>query len=356
MLHVVIMAGGSGTRFWPESRRSRPKQFLQLAGERTLLQETYERCRPLVPPERAWVVTNERLAPGTREQLPDLPAGNVLIEPCARNTGPCVGLAAWRLLYDDPEAVMAVLPADHVIRPDDVFRSALKDAVRLVADDGNRLVLFGVRPTYPATGYGYIERGEPLGSSDAHRVATFREKPDAVTAGRYVAAGRFLWNCGIFVWRAERIRQAIAEHQPRTGELLAQIGEYMGRPTYGAVLAEAFPQTESVSIDVAVLERDSGSVVMEAPFAWEDVGSWLAMARLHGADADGNTVIGLHAGVDTQGCIVRTSGDHLVATIGIRDCVIVHTPDATLVARKDDESSMRRLIELLQERGHERLL
>lgn len=356
MLHVVIMAGGSGTRFWPESRRARPKQFLQLAGERTLLQDTYERCRPLVPPERVWVVTNERLAAGTREQLPDLPAGNVLIEPCARNTGPCVGLAAWRLLQDDPEAVMAVLPADHVIRPDDVFRTALLGAVRLVGEDGNRLVLFGVRPTYAATGYGYIERGERLASGDAHQVATFREKPDVETAGRYVAAGRFLWNCGIFVWRAERIRQAIAEHQPRTGELLAQIGAHMGRPTYAATLAEAFPRMEPVSIDVAVLERDSGSVVMEAPFAWDDVGSWLAMSRLHGADADGNTVIGLHAGVDTQDCIIRSSGDHLVATIGIRDCVIVHTPDATLVARKDDESSIRRLIELLQERGHERLL
>ena len=288
--------------------------------------------------------------------MPDLPADNVLIEPCARNTGPCVGLAAWRLLHDDPEAVMAVLPADHVIRPDDVFRSALEAAVRLVADDGHWLVLFGVWPTYPATGYGYIERGEPLGSGDAHQVATFREKPDAETAGRYVAAGRFLWNCGIFVWRAERIRRAIEEHQPRTGELLAQIGGQIGRPTYEAALAEAFPRTDSVSIDIAVLERDSGSVVMEAPFAWDDVGSWLAMARLHGADADGNTVIGLHVGVDTQDCIIRTSGDHLVATIGIRDCVIVHTADATLVARKDDESSIRRLIELLQERGHERFL
>lgn len=356
MLHVVIMAGGSGTRFWPESRRARPKQFLRLTGERTLLQETSDRCRPLVPPERTWVVTNQRLADETRRQLPDLPAGNVLLEPCARNTGPCVGLAAQHLLQHDPDAVMALLPADHVIETGERFRDALRQAVRLVEDDGERLVLFGVRPSYAATGYGYIERGEMLGAGPAHRVASFREKPDAETAERYLASGRFLWNCGIFVWRAGRILRAIADHRPRMAEVLDRIASAVDTPCYETVLAEEFPQAESVSIDVAVLERDPGSVVLEAPFTWDDVGSWQAMARLHGADAHGNTVIGLHQGVRTQGCVIRSTSDHLVATIGIEDCVIVHTPDATLVARKDDETAIRRLIELLQEQGHEQFL
>lgn len=357
MIHAVIMAGGSGTRFWPESRRTTPKQFLKLTGERTLLQETYSRCRPLVPPDRVWVVTNERLARGTAEQLPDVPAANILIEPCGRNTAPCVGLAALHLQRADPEAVMAVLPADHVIQPAGVFREALTQAADLVSANGERLVLFGVRPSYPATGYGYIERGEPLDSAaSACRVATFREKPDVETATQYVAAGRFLWNCGIFVWRAERILRAIAEHRPRMSASLQRIAGSLGASNAGTVLADEFPQIESLSIDVAVLELDDQSVVIEAPFAWDDVGSWQAMARLHGADADGNTVLGLHRGIDTHGCIVRTSGDHLVTTIGISDCVIVHTPDATLVARKDDEAAIRRLIELLQERGDERFL
>jgi mannose-1-phosphate guanylyltransferase len=359
MLHAVIMAGGSGTRFWPESRLARPKQFLNLAGERTLLQETTDRCRPLIPPERTWVVTNERLAPGTHEQLPDVPAGNILIEPCARNTAPCIGLAAIHLLRRDPDAVMAVLPADHVIQPAEFFRTALQDAVRLVEQNGRRLVLFGVPPTYPATGYGYIERGDVLeqtSRTSAHSVNTFREKPNPVAAQHYVDSGRFYWNCGIFVWRADRIMQALDAHLPRTATLLQEIAPQIGMPDWNQALGRAFPLAESVSIDVAVLEREADCTVIEAPFAWDDVGSWLAMARLHGADANGNTVLGLHRGLDTRGCIIRTSHDHLVATIGIENCIIVHTPDTTLVARKDDENSIRKLIELLQERGDERFL
>jgi mannose-1-phosphate guanylyltransferase len=389
MLHAVIMAGGSGTRFWPESRRARPKQFLNLAGDRTLLQETADRCHPLIQPERTWVVTNERLAPDTREQLPDVPADNILIEPCARNTAPCIGLAAIHLLRRDPDAVMAVLPADHVIQPADVFRDAVQDAVRLVEQNSRRLVLFGVPPNYPATGYGYIERGAALDASHqpdarargaqvlddsdpslalragvetageattAYHVATFREKPDPGTAQQYVNSGRFYWNCGIFVWRADRILQALASHLPRTAALLQEMAAHVNTPTWTDALARTFPQAESVSIDVAVLERESDCTVIEAPFAWDDVGSWLAMARLHGADDNGNTILGLHRGINTRGCIIRTGDDHLVATIGIENCIIVHTPDATLVARKDDENSIRKLIELLQEQGDDRFL
>jgi len=358
MLHAVIMAGGSGTRFWPESRRSVPKQFLALTGERTLLQQTSDRCRPLIAPERQWVVTNALQADRARDQVADVPGVRVLVEPSPRNTAPCIGLAAVHLLHDDPEAVMAVLPSDHLIRPDAVFRDALSQAAKLVADDRQRLLLFGVRPSYPATGFGYIERGAVIGGqhSGAFAVASFREKPARDVAQEYVDSGRFYWNCGIFVWRADRILSALATHEPDMHAGLMRIAKSLGTPREHDVLAREFPAMRSVSIDYAVLEREPGSVVVEAPYEWDDLGSWQALARLHGADANGNTVFGRHHGVGTRNCIIRSSGEHLVATIGMEDCIVVHTNDATFVARRDDEDAIRKLIELLREHGDERYL
>ncbi|MBL8851830.1 MAG: mannose-1-phosphate guanylyltransferase [Planctomycetaceae bacterium] len=358
MLHAVIMAGGSGTRFWPESRRSVPKQFLPLAGEQTLLQQTSARCRPLIPAERQWVVTNALQADLAREQLSGVPGARVLVEPCARNTAPCIGLAAVHLLHADRDAVMAVLPSDHLIQPDAVFREALATAQSLVQDDPRRLLLFGVRPTYPATGFGYIERGAPIGNATAgaYAVATFREKPVLEVAEQYVASGRFYWNCGIFVWRADRILALLEKHEPDMHARLKSIAASLGTPQADGVIAAEFPQMRSVSIDYAVLEREPGSVVLEAPYTWDDLGSWQALARQHGIDEQGNTVIGLHRGVGTKNCIVRTSGDHLVATLGLEDCIVVHTPDATLVARRGDEEAIRKLIDALRERGDERFL
>lgn len=358
MLHAVIMAGGSGTRFWPESRRSVPKQFLPLAGERTLLQQTIERCHPLIPPERQWIVTNSRQADRARDQMSEVPGVRVLVEPSPRNTAPCIGLAAVHLLRDDPDAVMAVLPSDHLIRPEAVFQQALSHAAQLVADDPRRLLLFGVRPTYPATGFGYIERGAVIGGpeSGAYAVASFCEKPHRALAEDYVASGRFYWNCGIFVWRADRILTALAEHEPELRARLQRIADSLGSPQADAVLTAEFPEMRSISIDYAVLEREPGSVVLEAPYEWDDLGSWQALARLHGADADGNTVFGHHQGVNTRNCIIRSGGEHLVATIGLEHCIVVHTDDATFVARRDDEDSIRKLIELLRERGDDRFL
>ena len=357
MLHAVIMAGGSGTRFWPESRRSVPKQFLALAGDRTLLQQTSERCQPLIPADRQWVVTNSLQADRAREQLADVPGVRVLVEPSPRNTAPCIGLAAVHLLRDDPDAVMAVLPSDHLIQPAEVFREALSTAEALVTDDPRRLLLFGVRPTYPATGFGYIERGDELpGGTAAFDVKSFREKPVREVAEQYVASGNFYWNCGIFVWRADRILSALKTHEPETHTRLVRIADSLGTPQADAVLAEEFPEMRSVSIDYAVLEREPGSVVVEAPYEWDDLGSWQALARQHGADADGNTILGLHRGVGTTNCIIRSSGEHLIATLGMEDCIVVHAPDATLVARRNDEDAIRKLIELLRERGDERFL
>ncbi|QDU41529.1 Mannose-1-phosphate guanylyltransferase [Maioricimonas rarisocia] len=358
MLHAVIMAGGSGTRFWPESRQSMPKQFLRLAGDRSMIQGTLDRCTPWIDPGNAWVVTNAVQADETARHLPEVPRDQILVEPCARNTAPCIGLAAIHLQRQDPEAVMLVMPADHVIGPPPVFREAVESAAKLVTDDPERLVLFGVPPNYPATGFGYIERGDAVAGSDrAYAVASFREKPDRDVAEEYVESGRFYWNCGIFVWKASRILDALQTHEPEMHAALQRLAEQIGTPGWQEALEKEFPTMNSISIDYAVLERERGSLcVLEAPFRWDDVGSWHAMPRLHGQDDDGNTVLGTHCGVETRNCVIRSSDDHMIATLGLDGCIIVHTSDATLVAQTDDENAIKQLVSRLKESGHERLL
>ncbi len=348
MLHGVIMAGGSGTRFWPASRKGRPKQLLSLTGERTLIQETYDRCQPLIPPERMWVVTGELLADETARQLPQIPREQILVEPCGRNTAPCVGLAAVRLAARDPDATMLVLPADHAIQTTPQFQAGMQRAAELVESDPERLVLFGVKPSFPATGYGYIERAAALaGETSVFGVQSFREKPDQATATQYVESGRFYWNCGIFCWRAQRILDGLRRFEPEVAARLQVLSEAADSTNWSAVLATEFPKMKSISIDYAVLEKDSPLCVVEAPFGWDDVGSWLAIARLRGVDSEQNTVDGPHVGVRTTDCLVKTTADHLIATIGVEGLVIVHTPHATLVARKGDEDGIRKIVERL---------
>ena len=357
MLHAVIMAGGVGTRFWPQSRRKRPKQLLNLTGRRTMIQETVARVVPWIPHERVWIVTNEVQLEPTRGQLSEVPAENFLVEPVGRNTAPCIGLAAIHLLARDPDAVMLVMPADHVIEPAETFRQAVRAAAEIVERSPDALVLFGVPPTYPATGFGYIERGAAVPSaSNAFRVESFREKPDRQTADEYCRAGRFYWNCGIFVWRAARILEALAEFEPEIHQRLLRLRDALQTERWQSVLQDEFPQMKSISIDYAVLERAGGVYVLEAPFRWDDVGSWRALERLAGVDDSGNTIQGPFVGVETSGCIVRTTDDHLVAAAGLKDFVVVHTPDATLVAPKDDENALRQIVKQLEERGYERFL
>ncbi len=231
MLHAVIMAGGSGTRFWPKSRRDRPKQLLRLVGNLTMLQQTVARIEPLVPCERVLIVTGADQAAATRAQLPDLPAANVIAEPCPRDTAPCVGLAAAIVHERDPSATMIVMPADHVIEPADAFRATVRAAVAVIEDDPSALVTFGIKPTHPETGYGYIERGPLLETRDGipvHRVVQFREKPDRATAEQFLAAGNFVWNSGIFVWRAATIQSELATHRPTLAEGLRPIARAIG--------------------------------------------------------------------------------------------------------------------------------
>ena len=353
MLHVVIMAGGSGTRFWPASRKAFPKQFLQFGGERSLIQQARDRVSDLVLPGNIWVVTNRQYGEITRTQLPDVPADQVLEEPCGRNTAPCIGWAAARITQIDPDAQLLVMPADHTIAPVAAFTRCVREACDWIAANPDASVLFGVPPTYPATGFGYIERGARVDESRrVEQVPSFREKPALAVAQEFVASGKFLWNCGIFVWRAARLRQLLAQFEP---ELARDLETLVAAESSGEAVDHCdglFAGLKAISIDHAVLERADQVYVLPATFEWDDVGSWQALARSLGTDATGNTVIGHHAGIDTQGCIIEAGAGHLVATCGVSDLVIVATPQATLVVRKDDETALRRIVQHLESHGY----
>ena len=351
MLHAIIMAGGSGTRFWPESRRLKPKQLLALSGERTMIQGTLDRLGDAVPPANRFILTNQDLVGAVAEQLPGLPPANIIGEPAKRDTAPCVGLAAAVVQHQDPDGIMLVMPSDHVIDDVAAFQRAIESGVKLIEEDPSRIVTFGIKPSYPAESFGYIERGDSIGGGDAYQVNQFREKPDGPTAKEYVAAGSFYWNSGIFLWKASTISAALDKNVPEIQKHIHAIASSIGAKDYNEVLQKEFTAIKGTSIDYAVMETYDNVVVIEAPFDWDDVGSWQAIARMHPADTQGNTVVGSHLGIDTSGCIVRTNGDHTVVTIDVDDLIIVQTDDATLVAKKSSEERVREVVAALQERA-----
>lgn len=360
-VYAVIMAGGSGTRFWPASRNDRPKQLLHLVGESSMLQATVHRLSGLVAADRMLVMTNARLVEAVARQLPQLARSAIIGEPCKRDTAPCIGLAAGWAAHRQPHATLVVMPSDHVIQDVSALTRAIELAVAMVEEQPGRLVTFGIRPSYPAESFGYIERGEPLslparesGAMSAYRVHCFHEKPPAERAREYLATGNYLWNSGIFVWKAKTIWDYLQQFEPSMAEQLAKIVARLDAddPADSALaLAEFFPEIVGRSIDHAVMERATDVAVIEAPFDWDDVGSWQAIARLRGADELGNTVTGSHLGLATEGSIIDTHGDHLVVTVGVQNLIVVHTPDATLVADKNQEESIRRVVKLLEEKG-----
>ncbi len=355
MLHAVVMAGGSGTRFWPKSRRNRPKQLLRLYGDATMLQQTVARIAPMVPPERVLIITGADQAAAIREQLPDVPARNVVAEPCPRDTAPCVGLAAAAIVKKDPDGTMIVMPADHVIQPPEKFQKTVRAAVAIIDEDPTAFVTFGIRPTRPETGYGYIERGESLGEPEGialHRVKQFREKPDRATAEQFVASGHFAWNSGIFVWRAQNILDALAKHRPALAESIARIGPALGTEKETEVLAEEFPKMEKVPIDKAVMEKAGNVRVLEVVYDWNDVGDWRALNALVPPDAQGNTIQGQVHPIETKDCIIVNDDGGLIATLGVEDLVIVQSGGATLVARKDQLDKLKGVVEGLDKAGH----
>jgi mannose-1-phosphate guanylyltransferase len=359
VLHAVIMAGGSGTRFWPASRNSYPKQLLQLVGETTMLQATFQRLQGMVSAEHTLVMTNEHLVDAVRQQLPLVPPEQIVGEPNKRDTAACIGLAASLILHADPNAIMLVLPADHVISTDQQFHECMLSGVRLIEQQPNRIVTFGVRPNYPAESFGYVKRGEALADSKvagAYRVEFFREKPNRQIAEQYLQAGTYYWNSGIFMWRADTILTALRQFEPNMMQHIDAIAKSMGSPSFPATLHREFAAIHGRSIDFAVMEHYNERAVIEATFRWDDVGSWQAIGRLTEPDEQGNCVRGRYLPIQSQRMIVYGDQEHLIVTIGMQDTIVVHTPNATLVAPKHEEEQVREVVKQLQTRGWEDFL
>ena len=357
MLHAVIMAGGSGTRFWPASRRARPKQLLALATDTPLLRSTFERLTPLVPPERIWVVTSAATDDATRRMLPELPDGNILAEPVGRNTAACAGLAAHAVLRVDPEAVCAILPADHLIGEEARFRSALEAGANLVAREGG-LLTFGIRPTRPETGYGYLELGPEYtreGEWVVFELQAFVEKPDADRADAFLFSGIHLWNSGIFAWRARELLDEVRRQIPDLSAGLDRLGEALDGPQAGAVLAEVYPSLPATSVDFGIMEGARRRWTIPVDFPWSDVGSWSAVAERLPTDAAGNAARG-RVLVENAGGNVLVSSGPVLAIRGVEGLVVVATPDAVLVMPKEDAQRVKEVVEALHERGWEDVL
>ena len=360
MLHGILLAGGSGTRFWPRSREARPKPFLPIGGDRPLLAGTAERLRSLIPPSRIHVVTHRRLAPLVRRLLPDLPASNVLGEPASRNTAASIGFAAIHLLREDADAVLAVLPSDHRVDPASAFRAALR-AGTATAGEG-RLVLFGVRPDRPAIGYGYIRRGRRCGSAGRFplfEVEGFREKPNRGTAVRYVRAGKYLWNSGVFLWRADAILEEIRRFLPPLARGLRRIAG-AGRRGAARRIASVFRGLPSVSIDRGVLEKSRRLRCLVPAFRWSDLGAWPSLREVLDTDPRGNVLDAPRGtrllAIDAEDCVVHAERPGLVALLGVRGVVVTQTDDALLVCPADRAEEVRRIVEAISRRRWRRFL
>lgn len=356
MFHAMIMAGGGGTRFWPRSRNARPKQFLSFAGDRTLLQSTADRIAAVIPPERTWVITGAAYTHESAVQLPEIPRDQIVGEPCRRDTAPCVGLGAALIAKTDPDATMIVMPADHLIEPEREFHRAVLAASQFADEFPDALFTFGIPPTFPSTGYGYIHRGESVGERNGiqlFRVREFKEKPAADIAQQFVQSGQYEWNSGIFVWKARTILAQLKASRPDIHDACWRIAEGWGTPNREQVFRQEFEAIKGTSIDYAVMEKAPLRMVLRAPYVWDDVGSWLALERHNPQDAAGNTVQGQHVGIDTTGCVISAQSGHLVATLGVSDLVIIQTADATLVARKKDESRVKEIVDRLKSGGEQ---
>ena len=351
----LILAGGRGTRFWPRSRKRSAKQVLNVVGERSLIQATVDRLAPVIPPERLWVLTNDFLRDAIVRQLPEIPKRQILAEPMQRNTAPAIGLAAHILQSQDPDAVMGVFPSDHVVGKPAQYRATVRAALKAAA--GGRLMVVGIQPRWAETGYGYIEfpEGTKSGGREPIRVQRFHEKPELAKAQDYVAAGNFYWNSGMFFWRASVLLDQLREHLPKTATILAALPRF-GSAGFARKLKQAFPLCDNISIDYAVLEKAAQvSGIAAADFGWNDVGSWNAVYELRRRDRSGNAIAPESVLIDAENNFVDARGKW-VALVGVKDLIVVDTPDALLVTTRDRAQQVGEIVKRLEKQGHHHLL
>jgi mannose-1-phosphate guanylyltransferase len=351
----LILAGGRGTRFWPRSRKSSAKQVLNVVGERSLIQATVDRLAALIPPERIWVLTNDHLRDIIIKQLPDVPKRQILAEPTQRNTAPAIGLAAKILHDEDPDAVMGVFPSDHVIGRQPAYRAVVRAALKGAGQ--GRLMVVGIQPRWPETGYGYVEfpRNSQPGAGEALPVRRFHEKPVLAKAKRYVKAGHFYWNSGMFFWPTGLLLEELRRHLPRTATVLASLPKF-GSRRFGDALAAAFPLCDNISIDFAVMEKAVNVFGIAAgDFGWNDVGSWNAVYELLARDTHGNSIELESVVLDSHNNFVDARGK-MVALVGVRDLIVVDTPDALLVASRDCAQQVGDVVKALEKRNRHDLL
>ena len=355
---TVIMAGGVGERFWPWSRRKRPKQLLDLTGKGSMIGLTVDRVSRLSAPEKTLIVTNvEQRDAIIREVSGRIPPENVIGEPIGQNTAPCIGLAAVVLRETYGNQPMLVLPADHLVEPIDTFKTLVTTAAKYAKEHGC-LLTFGIEPTRPETGYGYIRAGKSVfkeGDAEIYEAEAFLEKPDADTAQAFVDAGNYYWNSGMFVWTTEAILEAMATHLADLHEVLNRIAIEMGTRPLTEVLNELYPQTPSVSIDYGVMEKATNVVLMKAKFEWSDVGNWELIREVHPADANGNVFVGEHIAIDSTNNTV-VSPDRPVAVLGVDDVVIVDCGDTILVCRRDRAQEIKKIVKTLRKDGRDKLV
>jgi mannose-1-phosphate guanylyltransferase len=362
--HPVVLAGGRGTRFWPLSRKKRAKQLLALDGKQTMIQKTIARLAPLAPAKKFWIITNEALRPAIMQQLPKLAKTQVLAEPIGRNTAPAIGLAAFLLLRENPDAVIGMFPSDHVISDDKRFRETLQRGIE-IASAGANIVVLGVRPSRAETGYGYIEAGS-LYQGEALHVRRFTEKPNTETASEFVAAGNYFWNSGIFLWSARTLADALREHLPKTALILEEIASKFGSAKFATSFRKLYPNCENISVDYAVLEPrsakgegESNIFSLPADFGWNDLGSWTALHAHHTAksttpegnliDANGTFVL------NARGNYIHAPGK-FVAAVGVSDVVVVETPDALLITTRQHAQDVGKVVKYLDEKKLSKLV
>ncbi|MFC3771464.1 mannose-1-phosphate guanylyltransferase [Paenibacillus sp. GCM10012303] len=355
---AVIMAGGKGERFWPKSRTNLPKQFLNISGSKSMIQQTISRLERLIDLSRIFIVTNELYAELIHAQVPALPIENIIIEPLGRNTAPCLGVASIAIEERYPDSTMVVLPSDHIIENVDGFIKIIETAVQVARKDEN-LVTLGIQPTYPETGYGYIESTKemiPMNELEVYKVNKFVEKPDYDTARSYLDSGNYYWNSGIFVWKTEVIRRYIQEFMPDMHDVLETMrADSEWQTNRNEVIKKEFIKMPDQSIDYGIMEKASSIFVIPCIFGWDDVGSWTALDRINDRDENGNVIKGNILNLDTKRCIIESNGK-LIATLGVEDLIIVDTEDVTLICSKDKAQEVKLLLKELRTQKLEKYL